>query len=224
MPIELERLTMEWARFQLSKLGGPVKVRVFASPDHCVFCNTVDEVVGRLAEMSDRVIVLWSGFGHDEPAARDYGIERHPAVVVEGRGDLGLRFTGVPMGYQFGVLVEDLVMASTGETDLSEEVKIKLRSVDEPVSIKVYTLPDCLGSPFMARAAHKFAIETGEIAADVVDLLEFADLAAEEKVLETPKTVINGKVEVQGTISERELADRVLALSQSTSPSSTKPP
>jgi hypothetical protein len=52
MPIELERHTAEWAKFQLLKLGGAVRVRVFAVQGHCVFCNMVEELVGRLAEMS----------------------------------------------------------------------------------------------------------------------------------------------------------------------------
>ena len=212
MPIELERHTLEWAKFQLTKLGGAVRVRVFAVPGHCVFCNTVEELVGRLAEMSEKIIILRSGFDPEEPAAKDYGIDRHPAIIVHGKQDYGVRFSGIPMGYQFGVFVEDLVMASWGRTDLSEEVKIKLRSVKRPVSIQVYTLPDCPGSPCMARAAHKFSIENGNITADVVDVLEFGELAAEMGVLETPKTVVNGKVEIQGVVRERELLELILDL------------
>lgn len=212
MPIELERHVLEWARFQLTKLGGPVRLRVFSVPDHCVFCNTAEELVGKLAEMSDKIKVLRSGFEREEPAVKAYGIERHPAVVIDGKRDYGIRFLGIPMGYQFGVLVEDLVMASTGKTDLSEEVKIKLRSVRDPVSMEVFTLPDCPGSPQMARAAHKFCVENININAEVIDALEFRDLAAERLVLETPKTVINGKAEIQGVVPERELADRVSAI------------
>jgi glutaredoxin-like protein len=209
MPIELEKRTLEWAQFQLTKLGGPVRIRVFSIHDHCVFCKTVDEVVNSLAEMSEKIVLLRSGFEPDEPVARNYGIERHPAMVIHGKRDFGMRFFGMPIGYQFGVFVEDLVMASTGESDLSGEVKLKLRSLRKPVSIQVYTLPDCPGSPRMARAAHKFAIENNNITADVVDIMEFWDLAAEKRVLETPKTIINGSTEIQGVISERELADRI---------------
>ncbi len=215
MPMELERHVLEWAKFQLTKLGGPVRLRVFAVQDHCVFCNTLDELVGKLAEMSDKITVLRSGFGPEEPVAKDYGIGIHPAVVVEGKKDYGIRFFGIPMGYQFGVLVEDLVMASTGVTDLGEEAKLKLRGVKSPVSIEVFTLPDCPGSPPMARTAHKFCIENSNISADVVDVLEFRELAAEKLVLGTPKTVINGRAEVRGVVTERDLADLVRALSAS---------
>jgi alkyl hydroperoxide reductase subunit F len=217
MPIELERRVLEWTKFQLTKIGSPVKMRVFAVPDHCVFCNTVEELVGKLSEMSDKVRVVRSGFDPDEPAARDYGIERHPALIIDGKRDFGMRFSGIPMGFQFGVLVEDLVMASIGVTDLSEETKIKLRDVKSPVDIQVFTLPDCPGSPRMARAAHKFCIENINITAEIVDVLEFKELAAERHVLETPKTVINGEVEIQGVVSERDLADRVKAFASSRS-------
>lgn len=217
MPIELERRVLEWTKFQLTKIGSPVKMRVFAVPDHCVFCNTVEELVGKLSEMSDKVRVVRSGFDPDEPAARDYGIERHPALIIDGKRDFGMMFSGIPMGFQFGVLVEDLVMASIGVTDLSEETKIKLRDVKSPVDIQVFTLPDCPGSPRMARAAHKFCIENINITAEIVDVLEFKELAAERHVLETPKTVINGEVEIQGVVSERDLADRVKAFASSRS-------
>jgi alkyl hydroperoxide reductase subunit AhpF len=142
---------MDWARFQLTKLGGSVRVKVFAVSGHCVFCNTVEEIIGKVAEMSDKVIVQRSDFDAEEPTAKAYGIERHPAIFIHGKKDFGLKFSGIPMGYQFGVFVEDLVMASLGSCDLSEEVKIKLRSVRMPISIQVFTLPLCPGSPQMAR-------------------------------------------------------------------------
>ena len=218
MPIELERRVLEWTKFQLTKLGGNVRLRVFAVPDHCVFCNTVEELVGKLSEMSEKITVLRSGFDPEEPAAKDYGIERHPAIVIDGKRDYGMMFSGIPMGFQFGVLVEDLVMASTGKTDLSEEVKIKLRSVKSPVNLQVFTLPDCSGSPRVARAAHKFCIENVNITAEIIDALEFRELAAEKQVLETPKTLINGKVEIQGVVPERDLAERVRVLASSRMP------
>jgi predicted DsbA family dithiol-disulfide isomerase len=62
----------------------------------------------------------------------------------------------------------------------------------------------------VARLAHKLAIENEHITADVVEVSEFIDLAQRYQVQGVPKTVINDRVEVLGSVPEPRFVQEVL--------------
>ena len=64
-----------------------------------------------------------------------------PAIAVEGAADYGIRFLGIPAGYEFANLIDSIIVASTGEPALSEATRAALESLGEDVTIKVFTTP-----------------------------------------------------------------------------------
>jgi len=68
---------------------------------------------------------------------------RAPAVVfLDGDGrPLGVRFSGYPLGYEFGAFVQDLADAVHGRTGLSAATLEALGGLKEPARIKVFTTP-----------------------------------------------------------------------------------
>lgn len=210
MPVEIDQQTLEWTKFQLSKMGEPVKLRVFTTKDHCTLCNAIIDLVTQLSALSPKIQMEICSCEVDDQQAKRYNIDKHPALLVHGKEDYNVRFFGMPMGFEFGVLIEDIVVASTGTPDLGEDVKLKLRSLTKPVHIQIFTLPTCPKCPFAVRMAHKFAFYNKNVTADAIDILEFRELAAKYRVLETPKMVINDRVEILDLVTERDLADKVL--------------
>jgi hypothetical protein len=73
--------------------------------------------------------------------AAAYGIEVTPAVVVEGAIDYGIRFLGLPGGYEFANLIDSIIAASTGQTGLSAETTAALAALPGDVDIKVFATP-----------------------------------------------------------------------------------
>ena len=51
-----------------------------------------------------------------------------------------MRFLGAPTGYEFVPLVEAMILAGTGKTEL-EPASAHLASVNEPTDIKVFSTP-----------------------------------------------------------------------------------
>ena len=64
-----------------------------------------------------------------------------PAVVVEGERDYGIRFLGIPAGYEFSNLIDSIIAVSNGEAALSDDTKAALADLTEAVTIKVFSTP-----------------------------------------------------------------------------------
>jgi len=68
-------------------------------------------------------------------------VDQVPAIAVEGARAYGIRFYGIPSGYEFSNLIDSIIVASTGEPALSEETKASLQALAEDVDIKVFSTP-----------------------------------------------------------------------------------
>jgi len=77
----------------------------------------------------------------DRERAEKYGASEVPAIVVEGARDYGIRFLGIPSGYEFSNLIDSIIVASSGEAQLSEATKSSLAGLTGEVSIKVFSTP-----------------------------------------------------------------------------------
>jgi glutaredoxin len=113
-----------------------------------------------------------------------------------------VRFLGQPGGYEFTTLIEDLVDLGKGTTGLASTTVEAVRAIDVPVHIQVFVTPACPYCPRVARLAHQLAMENTLIVADVIEANEFPVLSERYQVRSVPKTVINDRVQIVGSISE----------------------
>ena len=58
--------------------------------------------------------------------------------------------------------------------------------------------------------AHAMALESERVAADVVEIQEYPNLAQAYNIMGVPKTVINDQVQFSGAVTEETLLRRVL--------------
>ncbi|PYM75607.1 MAG: hypothetical protein DME10_03605 [Candidatus Rokuibacteriota bacterium] len=126
---------------EFEKLTGPVKLTVFASelgPESNAETVALIKEVAALSEQIS-VAVLNPHIERDETAAYDVSVT--PAVAVEGAKDYGIRFLGVPAGYEFSNLIDSIVAVSRGEAQLSDATKEALAGLTEDVRIKVFATP-----------------------------------------------------------------------------------
>jgi alkyl hydroperoxide reductase subunit AhpF len=108
------------------------------------------------------------------------------------------------------------VNVSRGRTDISDKTRELLKEVKTPIHIQVFVTLTCPHCPVAATIAHKFAIESDLIKADVVDASEFPHLALKYAVMGVPKVIINEKTEFVGVLPEDLFLEHViLATAQS---------
>ncbi|MCS6952598.1 MAG: hypothetical protein RMK57_14105 [Bryobacterales bacterium] len=150
MPLLRERDRQELKDRFAERLTGPVKLVVYTQRQSpiwvpgmptCEFCEQTEQLVREVAELSDKLAVEVYDFVKDEAGARAQGIDKIPAIALIGARDYGIRFYGIPSGYEFGTLVEAILDVSRGATDLSPDVKQQLAKLNRDVHIQVFATP-----------------------------------------------------------------------------------
>ncbi len=192
------------------KLVDPVKIVMFTQEIECRFCSDTRKLAQELATLSDKITAEIYDFVADGAKAKEYGIDKIPALAIIGKKDYGVRIYGIPYGYELQTLIEAIINVSKGKTDLSDKTKSILKEVKSPVHIQVFVTLTCPHCPVAAAVAHKLAIESDMVKADVIDSSEFPDLAMKYNVIGVPKIIINEKVEFVGAFNEDLFAEHVL--------------
>ena len=126
---------------EFEKLTGEVTLTVFASELGSENNGQTVSLIREVAALSDKIAVkvLNPHIERDETAS--YGVSVTPAVAVEGAKDYGIRFLGVPAGYEFSNLIDSIIAVSRGEAQLKDETKTALAGLTEDVTIKVFATP-----------------------------------------------------------------------------------
>ncbi|NWF94619.1 MAG: thioredoxin family protein [Candidatus Thorarchaeota archaeon] len=198
MVVEFDEETKEKVREMFAALDHDVTMHVFIRDHSCLYCNDTLAIAQEVADLSPKIHAkVHRGELNTETAAR-LGVKLTPAIVLHGKEQYKVRFYGIPAGHEFGALIGSIVDVSAGVVPLPPDVIEDIKAIDRPVRIKVFTTPQCPYCPGMVRLAHQSAIVNPLIEADMVEALEFQELAAKHQVYGVPKTVFNESVSVEG--------------------------
>lgn len=126
---------------QLEGLANSVQLVMFTQTIECEFFAETRDLVEEVASLSDKVDAVVYNFVTDKDKADDYRIDKIPAIAVVGEKDFGVRFYGIPAGYEFTSLIEAIKIVSTGQSGLSDTTKEALAEIDEPVHFQVFVTP-----------------------------------------------------------------------------------
>jgi glutaredoxin-like protein len=192
------------------RMVDPVKIVMFTQEVECKFCSETRQLAQELAALNDKLSVEVYDFVANADKAKEYKVEKIPALVIIGKKDYGVRIYGIPYGYELQTLIGAVVNVSRGTTDLSDKTKAILTDVKSPVHIQVFVTLTCPHCPVAAAIAYKLAVESDMITADIVDVGEFPTLAQKYQVIGVPKIVISEKIEFVGAFNEDLFAEHVV--------------
>ena len=132
----------EQLKAEFKDLKNPVRLVVFSQALADPQAEQVKRLVEELGALDSRLSVESYNFVLDKQKAESLGIKRIPAIAVLGaEKDYGVRFYGLPSGYEFGTLVDAILAVSGGESGLSPETKAALAALDKPVHVQVFSTP-----------------------------------------------------------------------------------
>ncbi len=142
-------------REELNKMTNPVRLVFFTQALNCETCDITKQILEEVAALSDKLELVTYNYAIDREAVAQYNIARIPAIAIErveieaeGENpaqsvshDYGIRYYGVPSGYEFMSLVGDILDVSRDEAGLSPESQALLAQVKEPLHFQVFTTP-----------------------------------------------------------------------------------
>ena len=140
MPL-LDENTRQQVAAELADLENPVKLIVFTQTFECQYCAETRQLCEEIADLSDRISVQVFNFVTDKEKADEYGVDKIPAIAVVGAKDYGIRYFGIPSGYEFMSLLDSVKTASSGEVELMPETMAFLDELKDPLHIQVFVTP-----------------------------------------------------------------------------------
>lgn len=185
----------------------------------CVYCRETRQLLEEVKSLSDKIELQVLDFVADKDKAAAHGVDKIPATVVLGNEDHGIRFFGIPSGYEYTSLIEAIIDVSRGTTGLSPKTKESLRSVATDVRIQVFVTPTCPYCTLTVRLGHQMALESTRVSCEMVEATEFPHLAQKYAVFGVPKTVINETITMDGAVPEEVFLGNVLKAAGSAIPS-----
>jgi glutaredoxin-like protein len=205
---EEEAKVREW----FAALERPVELFVAVGPEETPRAGAGDvdfgaelvRVCEALAELGDGVTCR----AEEEPD----GFPRFPAVSIRPNGqDVGVRYDGLPWGYELGSLVGGIVEAGREEPTLRPDSLGALAELDRDLELDVFVTPGCPRCPPAVLLAFRFALASERVTAAAIEANEFPQLSQELGVWAVPRIVVDGEPRWDGSVPEAEFLRRILA-------------
>jgi alkyl hydroperoxide reductase subunit AhpF len=124
-----------------------VQLLFFSQAFGCDTCAETRQVLDELPPLSDKITIEEVNLVLEQEKARQYGIERAPAVALvrqngsDAAVDSRIRFLGTPAGYEFASLVQAVLLVGGRASGLSDASRRRIEAVDRPVTMQVFTTP-----------------------------------------------------------------------------------
>jgi glutaredoxin-like protein len=200
-------------------LKDEVNLLFFSKDKDCQYCADTEEILTEVTALDKKVNFEKHLVGSDK--AEELGVDRAPAIIFlnnEGQ-DSGVHFYGIPSGYEFTSLIEDILDMSDHERiDLSEDIKKEVRAIESDILLQVFITPTCPYCPRAVRVAHQMAMLNPRIRGEMVEAVEFEELSASFNVSGVPKTVINSGAEEQvGAVPAKTILKKIKDLAKAAS-------
>lgn len=125
----------------LGRMEKPVKLIHFTQTLNCETCDDTKRLIEEIVPLSDKLSLEVLNFTLDREKVAEYDIDKVPATVIESESGRRVRFYGIPAGYEIVSLLDAIVLASRGDSELMPESRHQLASVQHPLHLEVMVTP-----------------------------------------------------------------------------------
>jgi len=205
----LEKKVIKELKESFKDLKKDVTLKYFTQEMECRFCKETRDLLTELQKVSNKINLEVFDFVKDKAEAEKYGVDKIPATVVMYETDYGIKFYGIPAGYEFASFIEAIKLVSTGDHGLQAETTKFLDGLKKDVHLQVFvtpTCPYCLGAVVLS---HKMAYYSPKVRGDMVEATEFPHLSQKYHVMGVPRTVINEKEFQEGAAPENMIIKKI---------------
>ena len=128
-------------RAALHDLAGPVTLHYYTSDVDSWYSRSERALLEEIRGASPRIALEIHADRWDAAREAAVGIARTPVLAVAGARDTGVRYYGVPDGYELDVFLALLRVVAGGPSLLAETSVARLRTLARPVHLEVLASP-----------------------------------------------------------------------------------
>jgi alkyl hydroperoxide reductase subunit AhpF len=128
-------------RERLQEMSGTVKLIHFTQELNLDYGAEARELLQDVVATSDKLSLEIYNFLLDKEKVAEYGVDKVPATVVRNGKDYGIRFYGLPAGYEFSTLLDAILNVSKSDSGLGPEARAELAKVNRPLHLEVFVTP-----------------------------------------------------------------------------------
>jgi glutaredoxin-like protein len=193
------------------QMNEPVHILFFGKESDCEYCEETLQLIEEIVGLSEKLSLSIYNIDEDAALAQQYNVDKTPGIVIAGQDgdqvlDYGVRYAGIPSGHEFSSLINDVLLISGRDSNLSQETRDFLNTINKPILLQVYVTPTCPYCPSSVILAHQMALESPWVEAEMIEAMEFPELASRHNVSGVPQTTINdGAGTVVGAVPEQNL-------------------
>lgn len=113
------------------ELDRPVELIYFYDKEKCASCEETRQLLDELVALSGKLSLNVVDLDRQPDLGKKYSIHHAPALVLAGRDqaelvDYGIRFYGIPSGYEFGSLIHSIQLVSKRDSGLKPSIRSEL--------------------------------------------------------------------------------------------------
>lgn len=183
-----------------SDMKRDVTLAVFTKQDDCESCADTLAFMQEIEALSDKIHLESLDLEGNKDRAEAYNVQMVPSIVLlnDQKEYLGIKFNGIPAGHEINSFIPAILEVSgTGEV-LPEQFMAQINAIEKPVNIKVFVTLSCPHCAGAVQKAHKLALESKMVDAEMVEAQTFDVLSEKFNVSSVPKIVINDQYEFVG--------------------------
>ena len=127
-------------------LTNPVQVLFFGSKENCEYCGETQQMLTEVSEIDPRLTLSIHDLQEDAALAAQYRVDKVPAIVIATKEgdkvtDTGVQFSGIPAGYEFSTLINDIILTSKGTVGLGAATLEFFFFFTKPLHLQVFVTP-----------------------------------------------------------------------------------
>lgn len=184
----------------LSPMKNAVSIVLFTQEENCPSCHDTKQLLGEVANLSDKITFVTKDIKEDAEEAKKYGVTMTPSfVMLDSKHTYhGVKFNGIPAGHEINSFLTAILDMSGVDFGLDQQLIDRIKKINKPVNIKVFVTLSCPHCPGAVNKAHKLAMLNEHIEGEMIEAQTFMELSNKFKVQGVPKIVINEKFELVG--------------------------
>jgi thiol-disulfide isomerase/thioredoxin len=201
--------SLEIIKTSTSRLNKPVRLVLFTSDTGCATCPEMTALAKAIKAHFDKIALESYDLVMDRDKSHQYGIERAPAIVLQGVDGETATFYGLIEDVFLKILLDTVQSLSSTKVWFPEDVRRVLKHLDHDVKIQVFVESDCPLCRPVAETAIGLALESRYVYADIIVADNYPELIKKHKIKKLPMTIFGQNLQMEGHVTESEFLQMI---------------